>query len=742
MLVAAIALTIMITILVAPAYGSDEETIVTCADLENRSLDTVPSGLQSTWLRCKISEDNPMLRKVLAGKVAESDAAKRVREALANAKVAYDKLKAAGVLDNSKLDEATAKFRDASSTFTRQKQTTEKMFSAQRAADEAKAKEHAETNRVRAVRAKLEAERLALVESYSRDHRNITRYCNEHFMWRMRWNTTFTEVYGEKGGAHFVIAEREKNDFRGGCDVTEWVSNDIKLGLIDVTRDFVQRINGTNVTEHMYEPIRTAAGEIYNITELGDLSDTYHKGDINVVYNTWARDKLPEALKKFDTHKRQAFLRIEREQRVREQRQAKTMFFGNLAQRSLTLIHEHGDIHAMSKARYESLKRTARNAEINKKFIKGGIRAELFFNTSFYRQTLDPRTTGSTSTSTSARLVFDQFMKKYKLDPVSITRTRSMLVSVVKKGMRGMPVEPTVHEKVSPYSWMAPLGHISAIVNDDRTWKAVHTFIGKTKRAIQRGYDTNRRSTHFRGVPANVRQYYTTHADSQRSLDHFSRAMYKFNNKYGKPFDSFFITAPHARSHMATSLFDPQQVFDTITDAINRTLFSCRPDILAPDPVYCAPYIDPDSPHIPHIPSLLNFSRRLYVNCTEHLIFVHKKVGALDGYFQRIGDIFGMLFTYTPGFNTLTFLTWKKNDIRRDYIWEIFFCGFVEVILLFVFIFVAAIILPIILQMITQTSGKISDHRRDQRLARLEYQVYYMSKTLNLGDVPLSSTAA
>ena len=528
------------------------------------------------------------------------------------------------------------------------------------------------------------AERKAMDQRF-REHKNMTQWEVEYWDWRQKYNESFVEA--GIGGNWTVPHYNETEAHNAGLRAERMIKDQLE--------EMRQKI-ASNETRTWY------IEALYNHTgwdpDLKITKNATHNLKLahKKVMRIW-REKYDKIYLQLDTPERRAFVQERRKARLAAHaaRQLHPNLQRSAARVSNATYHAHVHRHSFFNGDEARKKYEATRKEKYKRFES--------FN--------DPDSTFS--------VVLNNFVRKYGFENATFHHDLDE---------HGIP--KFIHEGKTGLHWLI------------RKWpEAMQSRLGKSLIHVQKQVYNRTLHTQLTGL---LHDAYTVirrnHEDVTRKLKHGDEEWLPdatrryFNHESKRRIITTYARVINGKTYILPRV-TPKKVFNATTvqtsiiDFFNETFFGCVTDLIAE--VYCFPFVDPNISPIPNIPDKLNITDRVPVNCTEHLIEVHGRAdGGIVEYFDRIGDWFGWVFTYVPGLNRLTFLGWDDNDIRRDLQFEVWVCGFPEVILFFFALFVLAIFLPFFAQWLQRVGDNRDKLALEKRVTALEMGVLAMHPRL------------
>lgn len=668
----------------APSAKASSITSEMCAGVVDKKLNELDNDEAILLIKCKFASESPIIARAFVEAGSTIHEGRKTSEDLTKR---YESVK-------DKISEADVKYKEYRELYDKVEKEEKKRQEEQKA--QAEKQRHEELDRLEKVLAE-EEERKMLKEKIENEknkmyddfliHRNGTRYQTEYFDWMVRWNDSIPIVYPGASGitddSLYNVLKSKDNPLHTKTQAAlRSAANDIRAELKSgMVRDYLVSL-GDEKTLNAYK--ETIEGMI----------------DSNIP----PEHKIPNAGEELGGSISPA-VKISRMKKFSR----------------AVWVHAHKQFQENMKPVHDILRERMENEDKLKK--RRARMVELMNKDNFVRRRAvktDPRTeTIKTETS------FKEF--RYVMNGVDLTNIAlspemvERYDALLERGLQGMPehVREPMRRAMDISTNRELMTAISA--NLDKNVPEGMAAYHKTLDAIINKRDED--------LPPTVREYYNSdvrekikeallsavqginpiarpHVDPETTT--MMDRSYRLYRRFGPP-----SSAPHA----AVSFLNITIGRDFLIKILNRTIFAYNPpQIFTPPFYYPFPFLDPLTPNISYIPSTLNFT--IPQDCDDHLRQLHGKVGVFNGFFQRLGDLFGFIATYVPGL-CFTGLCWKANDPRRNEKFNIIRCGVGMLFLLIAILFLLAKILPYIIMCCIREEGLISNYRRDRKMITL-----------------------
>lgn len=667
----------------------EQETHVksACDAVRDKAIQDVPREQQALWMRCRFAEDVPGAGRL----VSEDEKGPRGQrrwgvegdEKLEEArrKLNEQAQKSRDIADNVKtlfanLDKA---YRDMEKKRATQDEEREKGNRILEGVFKRTREQIKETTRIHVLKTKIQGEFDEMRANYSRTH-NQTAFNKAYYDWRVRWNSSFHEVYPN---GNFTVPLEELNNTTW---IAETLGDRVVKGFLKLTNETVDYLK-SNETFNRYMDAINDLGVQINKTKREHFNHTVpHRirlmGTIEMRDHIWNK-AYPNMRKALDTMHRKNHLRWVEERRQRERQERRKMFFRRLSVRSARVMDEK---------RHDE---RARNMMFNKnKALK-----------SFLAR---PTVKRMMHQGASWRLAVDEFKLKYYATENEVYERQgsAKLEDSLHFAIRTMPISDEWKKRLLPNVEL-----LRGIRNNQTFFNNLNDLYSQFRTKTLRRYEEVSRAMR---VPT---AHEWASPEARRYFDIESR--FASVQTFQAVVDGRAFMFPKVA--LKSAIIDKDTIKDDIVRFFNETLFGCKTDLIAG--VYCFPFVDPDVPPIPNLPDTLNITDRLPVNCTLHLEEVHGKVGALGGFFQKVNDFVGYLFNEIPVLDQTGLFGWSNTDIRRDRGLEIIVCGAADIVLLFLIILVFAIIIREATTLILLINQQYSQARNEREIAVIKRAV-------------------
>jgi hypothetical protein len=666
-----------------PRASVDSITADMCSGVSGKKLSELENDEALLLIKCEFASQSPIIASAFVEAGTHAKKGRAVGEDLTKK---YDSVK-------GKIEEANKKYAEYREFYDSSEMKEKKRQEEQTArADQQRKEEIDKLSKVLAaeeerklLQSKIDGEKRKIYEDYLQ-HNNGTRYQLEYYDWMVRWNDSIPIAYPGASGItddslYYALKDKNNSPYKKTeaaiRSSASAVREELKSGMVreylmsigdEKTlaeyRDMVQDISDASVpAEHRPDPGASPAVKISRMKK-------------------FSRAVWMHAHARFQENMKAVHATLDERVKAEDKYKARRV-------RMVELMNKDG----LLRRKKESAKATAPETDL--------LRTDPAFN--------------------EFRYVFSGAdLTNIALSPELVERYNEIL----ERGMRTLPesVKEPMRRAMDISTNRELMVAISAHL-DKSVPEAMDVF-KKTRDAIEQNRDED--------LPPTIKEYYNSDVrasikkallSAARGVDPTARThvdpetttmmdrSYRLYQRFGPP-----SASPHA----AVSFLNITIGRDFFIKILNSTIFSFRaPSIFAAPYYYPFPFIDPLTPNISYIPSTLNFT--IPQDCDDHLRQIHGKVGVFNGFFQRLGDLFGFAATYIPGM-CWTGLCWKASDPRRNEKFNVVRCGVGMLFLLIAILFLIAKILPYIIMCCIREEGLISNYKRDRKMITLTLQ--------------------